>query len=86
VSKNTKNNHAHICAGIYEGEFQLGFDCAGVETCKFALCHVMPPDGSEECTYNQCACRNPHSQIAALEALKNAINKELKKLDEENEW
>lgn len=73
---------ANVCAMFYEGEFQLNFDCVGVEVCRFALCHIMPPDGSEECTYrNNGSCVLPHAQSAALEALKNRITKELKQFE-----
>jgi hypothetical protein len=74
----------NICANIYEGEFQISFDCVGVEVCRFALCPVMPPDGSEECTYREhgsCLC--PHAKSAALESLRNRLAKELKQLEED---
>ena len=77
---------ANICANIYESEFQLSFDCVGVEACRFALCPMMPPDGSEECTYREhgsCLC--PHAKYAALEALGNRIKKELKQIEEDLE-
>lgn len=81
VKKATKT--ANVCANIYEGEFQLTFDCVGVMVCKFALCQMMPPDGSDECTYREhgsCLC--PHAKSAALESLRSKITKELKQLEE----
>lgn len=81
VKKATKT--ANICANIYEGEFQISFDCVGVEVCRFALCPMMPPDGSEECTYREhgsCLC--PHAKYAALDSLKNRLAKELKQIEE----
>jgi len=81
AKKNTKT--ANICANIYEGEFQISFECVGVQVCRFALCSMMPPDGSEECTYRDCgSCLCPHAKHAALEALGNRIKKELKQLEE----
>jgi len=80
AKKTTKT--ANICANIYEGEFMLNFDCVGVKMCRFALCSMMPPDGSEECAYREhgsCLC--PHAKSAALESLKNRITKELKQLE-----
>ena len=77
---------ANICANMYEGEFQLSFDCVGVDVCRFALCPVMPPDGREECTYREhgsCLC--PHAKYAALESLRNRLTKELKQLEEDCE-
>ena len=73
---------ANICANIYESELQLSFDCVGVEACRFALCSLMPPDGSEECTYSEySSCLCSHAKIAALEALKNWLGKQLKQLE-----
>lgn len=77
---------ANICANIYEGEYQVNFDCVGVKVCRFALCQVMPPDGSEECTYRDYgSCLCIHAKSAALESLKNRLTKELKQLQEECE-
>jgi len=75
---------ANVCANIYEGDFSVNFDCVGVEVCRFALCFVMPPDGSDECSYRDhgsCICR--HAKHAALESLRNKLTKELKQLEEE---
>jgi hypothetical protein len=70
---------ANICANIYEGRFVLDFDCAGVEMCRYALCSIMPQDGSEECTYREYgSCRNLCAQNAAIETLRNRLTKELK--------
>lgn len=74
---------ANTVATLYEGSFNITFDCVGVELCRYALCSFMPPDGSEECTYRDhgtCLC--PHAKHAALEALGNRIKKELKEIEE----
>ncbi len=77
---------ANICATVYEGEFQLNFDCVGVAVCQFALCPVMPPNGSEECTYlEHGSCRCPHAKYAALESLRNRLTKELKLMQEDED-
>jgi hypothetical protein len=84
--KKKASKSANICANIYEGEFTLSFDCVGVETCRFALCPMMPPDGSEECTYREHgACLCPHAKSAALESLRNRLAKELKQLGDDLE-
>lgn len=76
---------ANICANIYEGEFLLSLDCVGVDLCRFALCSLMPPDGSEECTYREHgSCRNPAAQYAAVETLHNRLTKELKNRSQED--
>lgn len=75
---------ANVCATIYEGEFQVDLTCVGVALCRYALCSLMPPDGSEECTFCQhgnCLC--PHAKHAALEGLRNRLTKELKQLQED---
>ncbi len=77
---------ASIYATLYEGDFQLGFDCVGVKLCRFALCPMMPPDGSEECTYLNCgSCLCPHAKFAALESLRRRLTKELEQLKEESD-
>ncbi len=82
TTKNTKT--ANVCANIYEGEFQLNFDCVGAERCIFVLCHVMPPDGSEECTFREhgsCLCLA--AKYAAIENLMKNLAKELKQMVDE---
>ena len=77
---------ANICANIYEGEFQITFDCVGVAVCRYALCSMMPPDGSEECTYrDHGSCLCPHAKHKALESLRSRLTKELKQIEEDCE-
>lgn len=77
---------ANIYGAIYDGNFDINFDCVGVEKCRFALCSLMPPDGSEECTYREHgSCRSPNSKLAALEGLRDRLTKELKQLKEDFE-
>jgi len=79
-----KKTTANICASIYEGGFTLDFNCVGVEICRFALCSMMPPDGSEECTYREHgSCLSPHAKHKALELLKNRLTRELKQLKDD---
>jgi len=74
-----KSEKANVNATLYDGEFQIGFDCAGAETCRFALCSTMPPDGDEECFFRQNgSCTHRPSQQAAIESFRNRITKELK--------
>lgn len=75
---------ANVCANVYEGEFMLNFDCVGVTMCRFALCHVMPPDGSEDCVYREHgSCRLPYAKHAAIKSLMAKLTKELKQMEEE---
>lgn len=85
MKKATKT--ANINAGIYDGQFQVDCDCVGVEVCRFALCPVMPPDGSEECAYREYgACQSPQAKCAAIESLRARLLKELKLQQEVMEW
>ena len=82
MKKSTKT--ANICANIYEGEFQISFDCVGVMACRFALCPLMPPVNGSECTYRDYgSCISPHAKHAALESLRNRLTKEMKRYDDE---
>jgi hypothetical protein len=76
---------ASVCVSLYDGNFEMGFDCVGVESCRFALCSVMPPDGTEDCAYNSGACRSINAQIAAANNLKSMITKKMNKLTEGTE-
>lgn len=82
MKKATKT--ANVNVTLYDGEFQVGFDCVGVEVCRYALCSEMPPDGSEECFFRQHgSCIRPPAQYSALEKILNRITKEMKKYDNE---
>ncbi len=75
---------ANICATVYEGNFDITFDCVGVEVCRFALCSMMPPDGSEECIFREHgSCRQSNAKYSSLELLRNRLTKEMKKIDED---
>jgi hypothetical protein len=81
TKKNTQT--ANINATLYDGEFQVGYDCVGVEICRFALCEIMPPTGDNECAFRAYgSCKNPPAQQTALEALRNKITRELKKFED----
>lgn len=69
---------ANINVTLYDGALEIYFDCAGSDTCRFALCPVMPPSGEEDCCFMQNgSCRLPAAQQAAR------ITKELKHLSDE---
>lgn len=78
--------YPNVTAALYDDEYQLNFDCVGVETCRFALCSIMPPTGDEECVSREYgACRCIPAQTAALEALRKKIGQTLKDLKEQEE-
>lgn len=68
----------NVSASIYQGELQMIFECVGAEACKFALCQMMPPDGSEACffsEYGSCSC--PGAKYAAIKGLRGRLAKEM---------
>lgn len=76
---------SNMFANLYDGKFDMQFECSGAEVCRYALCQMMPPDGSENCTYQEYgSCRNPHAQYAAIETLRNRLTREIKKRSEED--
>lgn len=82
--KRTKS--ANVTATIYEGQFCVEFSCVEVDACRFTLCHVMPPDGSEPCIYSEHSmCTSPLSRLTALELIHRQLTKELKQLKEDAE-
>ena len=71
------NSKPQICATIYDGQFDVSFDCPVL--CAFAICSIMPPDGSEECCYRQNGtCRRILAQIVAIEELRRLLGHELR--------
>ena len=79
--KTTKT--ANACATIYEGKFDINFDCVGVNLCKFALCIIMPPTGDDECHYlDYGSCISPHAKLAAVDLLKNRLLRAKKDIEE----
>lgn len=78
---------ANINSSLYDGDFQVGFDCVGVQQCRYALCSIMPPDGSEDCCFqNYGSCSQVAAQNAALKKLRDRLTKELRdRADDEQE-
>ena len=68
----------NVSASMYQGQLQLDFDCVGVEACKFALCPVMPPDGSEACFFSEhSSCSCPGAKFEAMKGLRDRLAKEM---------
>ena len=73
-----------VDVSLHEGQISIYFNCVEAEFCRFALCHSMPPDGSEECFFrDHGSCRRTVAQQTTLEILISKLKKELKKLSEE---
>jgi hypothetical protein len=77
---------ANVVATLYEGTFEITFDCVGTMVCKFAMCSEWPIDGTEECFFRKHgSCRRPAAQQMTMEMLINRLKKELKQLEEDSE-
>lgn len=75
---------ANVVATLYEGVFDITFDCVGVMVCQFAMCSEMPIDGSEECFFREHgSCRRPAAQQTTLEIIISRLKRELKQLEDE---
>lgn len=75
---------ANIYASLYDGKLDVGFDCPGAESCRFALCALMPPDGSRDCYFHENgACRQQTAQYDALERLMKRLKGKMKELGDE---
>jgi len=84
AKKAIKAKSANASANLYDGVFEVLFDCVGVDVCRYALCEVMPPTAASECCYREHgSCRRSAAQQAALELLMGKIKKELKQFEEE---
>jgi hypothetical protein len=74
---------ANTCATIYDGRFNINFDCVGETVCKNALCQFMPPTGDDECSFRTFgSCTSPHAKIAAIKLLRDRLSKESKQIEE----
>lgn len=73
--------YPQIGADTWEGKLTLTFNCPGL--CAYALCPMMPPDGTEPCVYREYgACRNISAQIEAIKALRRSLASALKDLND----
>lgn len=83
MSAKTATKTANVCATIYEGKFDINFDCVGVLDCKFARCEFMPVDGEYPCFYSDhSTCISPHAKLAAIELMRNRLSKEKTDIEE----
>ncbi len=83
AKKPTRTLKPSINATIYEGKFDIGFDCPGANRCYYALCCVMPPEEDSICVFYDYSCTSPLAKVAAMESLQRKISKELKQYKEE---
>ena len=79
-----RKNTPNVSASLYDGDFQLVYECVGELNCKFVLCSLMPPQSDAECFFREYgACRCPEAQHASIERLRAMITGEMKQRSEE---
>lgn len=77
---------ANVNASCYDGKLDIGFDCPGVQFCRFALCPMMPPDENTECTFKHFgSCLSPSSQRSIVKNLRDKLTDWLRESDEYDE-
>ena len=81
-----KKLNPNITVNIYEGQFDINFDCPGAVRCAHALCYVMPPEEDSKCAHcDHGTCECTFARITAVESVQRKIAKELKRWREEME-
>lgn len=79
-----RSKKPHISGMIYDGDFQLSYECAGEVSCEFALCEIMPPSEESNCCFrDHGSCRCHAAQKAAIEALRRKLHGALKQLEDD---
>ena len=81
-----KKFNPNISITIYEGQFDINFDCPGAVRCAHALCYEMPPEDDSKCVrYDHGMCECTFAKIVAMESVQRRIAKQLKLYKEEIE-
>lgn len=77
-----KSKHPIPNFSMYDGETQIIYECPG--DCKLARFFVEPPEPTDNCMLigDGMSCRNPAARLAAAEALRKVIEKEIEELKE----
>jgi hypothetical protein len=83
AKKAKKIKEANVNAGLYEGEWQVCFDCVGTSKCAHARFYTEPPDPDAECAFaRHGGCTHAPARKAALEQLRERITEELKEYED----
>ena len=84
AKKATKFKTANAGANLYDGFFEILFDCVGVEKCARAQFFCNPPDSDDDCAWHQNGtCMSASARKAALEKIRDGIAAELEEYQEE---
>ena len=78
---------ANISVTLYDGSFDVSFDCDGVLTCKYCLCDLMPPQSeNDHCAYNKWgSCYNVSVNIAAMESVRRRLSQRITRLKSDDD-
>ena len=85
AKKATRLKSANATAGIYDGQFEVFFDCAGPRACAHAGYHLSPPDPDDDCAWHQNGtCLSYRARRTALELMRDGLVAELEGEDAAN--
>ena len=77
---------ANISVTLYDGDFDVSYDCSGAIKCKYALWQEMPIDDDEHCGFRQYgACRNQFAQIDSMESARRRLAARIKDVQKDDE-
>lgn len=77
-----RNMKPNTMIQLYENDVTITYDCVGVEQCMYAICAMMPPDGTEECTYSEHnTCNNIDARLASIKVLQTKAMAEAKRIE-----
>ncbi len=75
----------NLAVSFYEGKYDISYECGDESKCRFRMCEVMPPDGSEACLWKEYGmCRFPGAQRDALRRMRDWIGKKIKEVESDD--
>ena len=80
--RTVKNKAANVNVTLYEGSFDVCFDCVGTDKCAHARFHLEPPDPEDECAFvHHGGCTHAPARKAALKLISEKIAEALEEYD-----
>ena len=80
--KTKKLTTANAYLSLYEGQYDLGFECVGASKCAHARFYVEPPEPDDECSCQaNGACNNMQARKASLELMSRVITANLAEME-----
>jgi len=82
----SKHTACNLMVSAYDGSFVFSYECVSERRCAHALFETMPPEQHMECHfYQKGQCLNATAQIKALAAVKAAVSRMAKRIEEERD-